>query len=159
MKEWVRQEQKGFIKGRFILDNIVTLWEAMEYAEESGQDYIFLKIDFEKAYDRLNWHYIIQALLHMGCGAKFCSMVKTLLGNATARVSVNGSLSKSFRLSRSIRQGCPLAPLLYAVAADGLNWLVQDRIQDGCLNGVMLGNGSQACIEMFADDTNAMLEK
>ena len=81
----------------------------------------------------------------MGCGAKFCSMVKTLLGNALARVSVNGNLSPSFRLSRSIRQGCPLAPLLYAVAADGLNWLVQDRIQDGCLNGVILGNGSQGC--------------
>ena len=65
---------KGFIKGRFILDNIVTLWEAMEYAEEFGQDYIFLEIDFEKAYDRLNWHYIIQALIHMGCGVKFCAM-------------------------------------------------------------------------------------
>ena len=96
--------------------------------------------------------------MHMGCGAKFCSMVKTLLGNALARVSVNGNLSNSFWLSRSIRQGCPLAPLLYAVAADGLNWLVQDRIQAGCLNGVILGNGSQVCIEMFADDTNAVVK-
>ena len=96
----------------------MTLWEAMDYAEESGQDYIFLKIDFEKAYERLNWDYIIQALMHMGCGVKFCSMVKTLLGNALERVSVNGNLSPAFRLSRSIRQGCPLAPLLYAVAAE-----------------------------------------
>ena len=38
MKEWVRQEQKGIIKGQFIMDNIVTVWEAMEYAKESGQD-------------------------------------------------------------------------------------------------------------------------
>ena len=96
----------------------------MEYAEESGQDYIFLKIDFEKDYDILNWHYIIQALLHMGCGVKFCYMVKTLLGNALARVCINGNLSNSFWISRAIRQGCPLAPLLYAIAADGLNWLV-----------------------------------
>ena len=96
MKEWVRQEQMGFIKCQFILDNIVTLWEAMEYAKDYGQDYIFLKIDFEKACDRLNWHYIIQALMHMGCGVKFWSMVRTLLGNALTRVSVNGNLSTSF---------------------------------------------------------------
>ena len=95
--------------------------------------------------------------MHMGCGAKFCSMVKTLLGNALARVSINGNLSNSFWLSRSIRQGCTLAPLLYVVATDRLNWLIQDRIQDGCLNDVMLGNGSQVCIELFADDTNSMV--
>ena len=80
-------------------------------------------------------------------------MIKTLLANALARVSVNGNLSNSFRLSRSIRQGCPLAPLRYAI-----NWLVQDRIQDGHLNDVLLGNGSQVCIKMFADDTNAVVE-
>ena len=48
MKVWFQQEQKGFIKGRFILDNIVTLWEAKEYAEESGQDYIFSKLILRK---------------------------------------------------------------------------------------------------------------
>ena len=87
----------------------------MEYAEESEQDYIFLKIYFDKAYDILNWQYTIEALLHMGCGVKFCVIVKTLLGNASARVSVNGNLSSAFCLSRSIRQGCPLDPLLYAM--------------------------------------------
>ena len=74
------------------MDNIVTLWEAMEYAKDSRKDYIFLKIDFDKAYDRLNWQYTLQALIHMGCGVKLFSMVKTLLWNALARVSVNGNL-------------------------------------------------------------------
>ncbi|MCO5572277.1 hypothetical protein L7F22_026030 [Adiantum nelumboides] len=133
MSKWIRQEQKGFIKGRFILDNIVTLWEAMEYAEEVGQDYVFLKIDFDKAYDKLNWNYTIDALRHMGCGEKFCSMVKTLLGNASAKVNVNGILSESFRLSRSIRRG----------------WKMQ---------GIVIDNGDQICIEMFADDTNAIMQ-
>ncbi|MCO5576231.1 hypothetical protein L7F22_030040 [Adiantum nelumboides] len=158
MSKWIREEQKGFIKGRFILDNIVTLWEAMEYAEEVGQDYVFLKINFDKAYDRLNWNYTIDALRHMGCGEKFCSMVKTLLGNASAKVNVNGTLSESFQLSRSIRQGCPLAPLLYAVAADGLNWLVHDRINSGKMQGIVIDNGDQICIEMFVDDTNAIMQ-
>ena len=76
----------------------------------------------------MNWHYTIEALIHMACGVKFCFMVKALLGNASARMSINGNLSNFLRLSRSIKQGCPLDPLFYAVVADGVNWLNQDRI-------------------------------
>ena len=54
MKEWINKEQKGFIKGRYILDAIIAIWEGMELAEETEQDYIFFKIDFEKAYDKVS---------------------------------------------------------------------------------------------------------
>ena len=124
MNEWIGHKQKQFIKGMYILDNIVTLWEAMDHAKELEQDYIFLKIDFDKAYDRLNWNYTLQALHHMGGEVKFCSMVKTLLGNASARVYVNGTLSNFFRLSRSIRQGCPLAPPPFLCNGRGWSYLV-----------------------------------
>ena len=51
-------------------------------------------------------------------------VAQIVFGNASARVSINGNLSTSFCLSRSTRQGGPLAHLLYAIAADKLNWLV-----------------------------------
>ena len=94
----------------------------------------------------------------MGCGVKFCFMVKPLLGNAFAQVCVNGTLSDSFQLSRSITQGCPLVPLLYAVATDGLNWLEHERIYTGKMKGFLLGNGEQICIKMFVDNTNEIVE-
>ena len=78
-------------------------------------------------YDRISWKYILEALKQMGCGETFCSMVKTLLGIASARVNVKGDVIEAFKLTKSIRQGCPLAPLLYAIASDGLNWLVKDK--------------------------------
>ena len=90
LKDWINKEQKGFIKGRYILDAIITIWEGMDFAEESQKDFIFFKIDFEKAYGSISWKYILEALKKMGCGNAFCSMVKTLLGNATARVKLNG---------------------------------------------------------------------
>ena len=71
MKEWINKEQKGFIKERYILDAIIAIWEGMEYAKETKQDYIFLKIDFKKAYDRISWKYIIESLKQMGCGEEF----------------------------------------------------------------------------------------
>ena len=98
MKEWINKEQKGFIKGRYILDAILATWEGMNFAEEKEQDYIFFKIDFQRAYDKVSWKYIIELLKQMGCEEEFCIMVETLLGNAIARVDVNGELTYSFKL-------------------------------------------------------------
>lgn len=157
MDSWISKEQKGFIKGRFILDAIIALWEGFEYAEKSNQDFLFLKIDFEKAYDKIHWDFILQSLRDMGLGPQFTHMVKTLFGNAKAKVIYNGELSAPFPLQKSIRQGCPLAPLLYAIASDGLNWLIKDRVKKGALAGIRLPNGEQMCTQMFADDTNCLI--
>lgn len=50
------------MKGRFILDAIIDLWEGVEYVEEIEQDYLFFKIDFQKAYDKLEWDFVIESL-------------------------------------------------------------------------------------------------
>lgn len=57
LKDWVRKEQKGFIKGRYILDAIIALWEGIEHAQQTNQDFMFFKIDFDKAYDILEWDF------------------------------------------------------------------------------------------------------
>ena len=67
-------------------------------------------------------------------------------------MSVNGDLTNKFWLLRSIRQGCPLAPLLYAVVVDGFAWIVKDKTNKGKTNDATLGNGEYVCIEMFAND-------
>ena len=94
----------------------------------------------------------------MGYGTRLFVMAKTLLGNSLAQVSVNMEIINAFWLSSSIRQGSPLAPLLYAVAPDGLNWLMQDRTNIGRMKSVTLGNGEQVCIEIFEDDSNALVD-
>ena len=54
MKEWINKEQKGFIKGRYIQDAIIAIWEGMESTEETEQDSIFFKINFKKSYDKVS---------------------------------------------------------------------------------------------------------
>lgn len=71
LQHWIRHEQKGFIKGRFILDSIIALWEGQEFATSSGQDNCFLKIDFDKAYDHIDWDFILTALKDLGLGNNF----------------------------------------------------------------------------------------
>jgi hypothetical protein len=52
----------GFVLGRFILDTVNYAWEAMEWARETGQYSLLLKIDFVKAYDRVDWSFVTDML-------------------------------------------------------------------------------------------------
>lgn len=61
----------GFIKFRYILVNIVVVWEGIELAHKSNQSSNFLKIDFAKAYDRIEWPFILAMLQALGFGPKF----------------------------------------------------------------------------------------
>ena len=64
---------------------------------------------------------------------------------------------KAIPLKRSIRQECPLAPLLYAITIDGLNWLVVDRINKGQMQGINLPTRQSICMDMFADESNTLV--
>eukprot|EP00249_Psilotum_nudum_P033199 c49833_g1_i1 orf=2-271(+) len=74
----------------------------------------------DKAYDIIKWSYILEGLERMGLGPNFLRMVLALFGNASTSVLVNDYPSGSYALNRSIRKGCPLAPLLYAVIMEPL---------------------------------------
>lgn len=100
--KWISKEQKGFIKGRRLVEAVVSLWEGFDHATESGQDFVFVKIDFDKAYDRLEWSFILRCMEAMGFGERMILFIQTLMGNARARISLNGGLSEVFVLSRSV---------------------------------------------------------
>ena len=140
-----------------ILDSIIALWKGVEYAEVSNQPFTFLKIDFDKPYDRLEWSFILDSLSQMGLNPPYLSYVKTLFGNARARVAVNGYVTSPLALHKSIGQGCPLAPLLYAIAADGFSFLVQQKMDTNPMQGIRLPNGDQMCLQLFVDDNNALI--
>lgn len=65
----VHKEQIGFIKVIFVLDNLITTWEGLEWAWETGQKVIFLKIDFDKAYDIIEQNFILNMLYWLGFGS------------------------------------------------------------------------------------------
>ena len=95
----------------------------------------------------------------MGLRDNFIRYVQTLFGNSRTRVAVNGQLTPTFDIHRSIRQGCPLAPLLYAIASDGLSCLVANRMETGVLQGIKLPNNQHLCMQLFADDTSALIKQ
>ncbi|MCO5614304.1 hypothetical protein L7F22_068582 [Adiantum nelumboides] len=111
-----------------------------------------INMDLEKAYDRVSWEYILAVIDRMGFGSLFLGMVKTLFQNASASIQVNGYISDSFQLVRSIRQGCPLAPLLFAIATDPLLRNLDLQLQRQAIKPLPLPQGQSFLAQFFADD-------
>ena len=105
LPKFVNATQTGFIKGRYILENLITIWEAMEWSKCSHQRSSMLLLDFEKAYDMVEWNFIIMMLQAFGFPSFFCNTIKVLLNDASTQDEVNGVLFAPFSLGRSMPFG------------------------------------------------------
>lgn len=108
----VEREQTGFIKDQDIFKNILNVASSLDYASHSRKKMLLMKFDFDKAYDRLRWNFMLKVLLKLGFGEVFCKMIGSLFSNASAILCLNGWVIGHFNLCRSVRQVCPMAPLL-----------------------------------------------
>ncbi|GJX68247.1 cysteine-rich receptor-like protein kinase, partial [Tanacetum coccineum] len=64
----IGEPQNAFIKGHFILDGVLIANETMEYLEKKKRKRLIFKVDFEKAYDSIDWGYLLQIMKQMGFG-------------------------------------------------------------------------------------------
>ncbi|MCO5575325.1 hypothetical protein L7F22_029125 [Adiantum nelumboides] len=115
---------------------MITLWESFEYAEESNQQFTFVKVHFDKPYDQIEWDFIFQSLQDIGFGNKFIKYIHALFGNAFAKVAINGEVTECITLKKFISQDCPVAPLLFAICSDALEWLIKEAIDNGKVKGI-----------------------
>jgi hypothetical protein len=71
INEVISHDQSAFLPMHFILDNIFLIYETIAYTKESNQPLLFLKLDFSKAYDKLDWHFLFKALESLGFPSSF----------------------------------------------------------------------------------------
>jgi len=154
----IRPNQIGFVEGRSILDNVFMAQEALEWAEENNQDLVLLLLDFEKAFDRIEWDFLFKALAVLGFSDTWVCWVKMLYKAASSAIKVNGTIGpfRNFPLERFVRQGCPLAPYLFILVTDILGYLMEDPRYE--VEGLSLPKGSIIRDQTFADDTTFYLK-
>lgn len=95
------------------------------------------------------------ALKKFGFGDLFIKWVKILYKNTTNSIINNGWVSESFKISRGIRQGCPISALLYILCAE----IMAENIRNNKnINGIKIGRDKEIKLTQMADDTTIFLQ-
>ncbi|GKE06329.1 cysteine-rich receptor-like protein kinase, partial [Tanacetum coccineum] len=128
----ISPNQSTFISGRNILDGCLIANEIIRMASLEDQKLLLFKIDFEKAFDSVNWNFLLSIMRQMGFRIKWRNWIASCLSSASISVLINGSPSKEFKMERGLRQGDPLSPFLFLLIAEAL----QVTIVDACNNGI-----------------------
>jgi hypothetical protein len=120
---------------------------------------IILKLDFEKAFDKVEHEVILQVLRQKGFPDKWVLWIKDILSSGTSSIILNGVPGKVFHYRRGVRQGDPLSPLLFVLVADLLQSIV-NKAKDMCLLRLPLnvGYSTDFPIIQYVGDTLLIME-
>jgi len=129
--------------------------EIVDEAHRCKKELLLFKVDFEKAFDSVDWGYLIDVMSKMGFPLLWRKWIKECIGTTTASVLVNGSPTDEFSLKTGLRQGDPLSPFLFLLAAEGFNILVESLLANNIFTGYQVGSSGSTVVShlQFADDT------
>lgn len=152
MERIISNVQSAFIKGRYILDGILIANEVVNLVRKEKLRGLVFKVDFEKAYDSVEWKFLLDTMRNMGFRRKWCGLIKACLSSSSVSVLVNGSPGKEFKMAKGLRQGDPLAPFLFLISAESLHVLVEEAKERGLYEGIKVGDDTSVSHLQYADD-------
>lgn len=118
----ISKEQSSFVKGRSIMDNILLVQEFIHNLKSKNRGgNVALKLDMEKAYNRLDWQFLILVLHRFGFSETWIDVLWRSVSNSWFSILINGSPTGFFKSHRGVRQGNPLSATLINIAAEALS--------------------------------------
>lgn len=127
--------------------------EVLFYPRESTLEVAMLKLDFEKAFDNLDWDFLLKTLEAKFSNGKWITWINVWLESSYASCLINGHLSNSFKICRDLYQGYSLSPMLFILAVDVLDALIRRFSIIGLLEGTCPKNSWQVINRHFVDDS------
>ena len=146
--------QKGFVEGRQIGECTRIISDLIYHLKKNNKAGILLMIDFEKAFDSLEWSFIVKTLKHLNFGKNIISWVKCFYTDIESFVTNNGHSSERFSLGRGVRQGDPLSPYLFILCTE---ILARAILSNNDIKGIKIDD-SEFLLTQLADDTSFFLE-
>ena len=116
--ELIHNDQKGFVQNRFIGENIRLIHDIMTECETDNIQGFMILVDFEKAFDTLDWQFIQKMFELCNFGEIFLNWIKILQNGSKSIVSQNVFFSEPINLQRGCRQGDPVSPYIFVICAE-----------------------------------------
>ena len=155
----IRNDQTAYIKGRYMGTNICLVSDVIDYYDILNKSGILLMMEFQKAFDSLDWNFLFKTLNFFNFGQSFTKWIDVIYRKPEACVKNNGYLSDFFDISRGVRQGCPVSALLFLLCVEILgikirtNNLLQGFHFDHGQNPIKLAQYADDCI-LFINNKN-----
>jgi hypothetical protein len=155
----IHRNQIAFLSGRNIMINVLALHEILHETKRRGEVGIVVKLDFEKAYDMVNWAFLLGCMEVRRFSNTSCEWISKVLKGGTVAVRLNEQIGPYFQSCQGVRQGDLLSPLLFNFVVDCPTRMVikaQENMLITSLISHMIPNG--VAILQYADDTIVCLE-
>jgi hypothetical protein len=147
VKDYIGWDQFGFRKGMGTREAIAVLRTLSERNIEHNQDIYVCFVDYEKAFDRVNWTKLMRILKDLGVDWKDRRLIKDLYMGQTATVRTGQGTAGPCIIGRGVRQGCLLSPLLFNIYAETM----MKEAMEGMSEGVKMGGHLIQAVR-YADD-------
>lgn len=152
----ISEDQTGFLSGRYIGENIRTVYDIMKYLDDADIPGMLMLIDFEKAFDSVSWDFIDKVLKYFNFGKDIQNWIKVFLCNTYASINQGGNISKKIDIKRGCRQGDPISPYIFILCAEVL--AARIRTNDK-ITGINLPVDNIPILNVqYADDTGLILD-
>src|ERR1700733_8676094 len=145
------EDQFGFRRGRGTRNAVASLRVLAERSIQHDQDIYICFVDYEKAFDRVDWRKLMGALRRIGVDWRDRRLIRNLYLGQKMRIRIEGELSEPGKIGRGVRQGCPLSPILFNIYIEEI---VREALEE-VNEGIKVGERQIKAL-IFADD-QAML--
>ena len=150
ISDLIGPEQTFAVKGRSIQDNLHLIREVLEGIKDDTESAL-ISLDQSKAFDRVDHRFLVSVLESAGFKPEFRRWISMMYHIPQAVVQVNGRRSGVIAIELSIRQVCPLSPLLYVLALEPLLRRLRDEGTGPALRGIPFVGRLMARVSAFAD--------
>ena len=118
------------------------------------KNHVILSIDAEKAFDKIQYPFMIKILQKTGIEGIYLNIIKAIYDKPTANIILNGEKLKAFPLKSGTRQGCPLSPILFNIVLEVLPTAIRAEKE---IKGIQIGK-EEVKLSLFADDMILYIE-
>ncbi|XP_056685735.1 uncharacterized protein [Spinacia oleracea] len=122
LPDLILENQGGFVHGRYIVHNIMVVQDLVRhYGRKGVKPSCLMKIDLQKSYDTVDWQFLQEMLELLDFPKQFVDMVMQCVSTPMFSLMLNGSMHGFFKSQRGLRQGDPIAPLLFVICMEYLS--------------------------------------